>query len=117
MPGFATAGLLLRKDLIDSGAYKTLADLKGRKIAMAAPGTASTTSTARALATVGLTIKDVELVYLSFPNMVTGLQNKAVAVRLESGKRLIAETVLFSVGRVGDTQKLNHPAVLWPMTC
>ena len=77
-PGFATAGLLLRKDLIDSGAYKTLADLKGRKIAMAAPGTASTTSTARALATVGLSIKDVELVYLSFPNMVTGLQNKAV---------------------------------------
>ncbi|MFO0918361.1 MAG: Si-specific NAD(P)(+) transhydrogenase [Planctomycetaceae bacterium] len=38
------------------------------------------------------------------------LQNKAVAVRLESGKRLIAETVLFSVGRVGDTQGLNLKA-------
>lgn len=38
------------------------------------------------------------------------LQNKAVAVRLESGKRLIAETVLFSVGRVGDTKNLNLKA-------
>lgn len=38
------------------------------------------------------------------------LQNKAVAVRLESGKRLIAETVLFSVGRVGDTKTLNLKA-------
>ena len=38
------------------------------------------------------------------------LQNRAVAVRLESGKRLIAETVLFSVGRVGDTHRLNLPA-------
>jgi NAD(P) transhydrogenase len=38
------------------------------------------------------------------------LQNRAVAVRLESGKRLIAEAVLFSVGRVGDTQSLNLTA-------
>lgn len=38
------------------------------------------------------------------------LQNQAVAVRLESGKRLIAETVLFSVGRVGDTHGLNLKA-------
>lgn len=38
------------------------------------------------------------------------MQNKAVAVRLESGKRLIAETVLFSVGRVGDTERLNLKA-------
>jgi NAD(P) transhydrogenase len=38
------------------------------------------------------------------------MQNRAVAVRLESGKRLIAETVLFSVGRVGDTERLNLKA-------
>jgi len=35
------------------------------------------------------------------------LRNGLAAVRLESGKRLIAETVLFSVGRVGDTAGLN----------
>lgn len=38
------------------------------------------------------------------------LRNNNVAVRLESGKRLIAETALFSVGRVGDTANLNLEA-------
>jgi NAD(P) transhydrogenase len=38
------------------------------------------------------------------------LEQDLVAVQLESGKRLIGETVLFSVGRVGDTQDLNLPA-------
>jgi NAD(P) transhydrogenase len=33
-----------------------------------------------------------------------------VAVQLESGKRLIAETTLYSVGRVGDTEHLNLEA-------
>ncbi|MDZ4687578.1 MAG: Si-specific NAD(P)(+) transhydrogenase [Planctomycetaceae bacterium] len=35
------------------------------------------------------------------------VRNGLAAVRLVSGKRLIAETVLFSVGRVGDTAGLN----------
>lgn len=35
------------------------------------------------------------------------LRNGAVAVQLVSGKRLIAETALFSVGRTGDTEGLN----------
>ena len=33
-----------------------------------------------------------------------------VAVELESGKRLVAETVMFSVGRIGDTADLNLTA-------
>jgi NAD(P) transhydrogenase len=38
------------------------------------------------------------------------LRNKLAAVRLESGKRLIAETALFTTGRVGDTAHLNLDA-------
>lgn len=38
------------------------------------------------------------------------LRNRLVAVRLESGKRLIAEAALFAVGRVGDTESLNLEA-------
>lgn len=34
----------------------------------------------------------------------------SVAVELESGKRVLGETVLFSVGREGDTASLNLPA-------
>jgi len=38
------------------------------------------------------------------------LSQGMAVVELESGKRLIGETVLFSVGRVGDTDDLNLPA-------
>ena len=38
------------------------------------------------------------------------LEQGMVAVELQSGKRIIGETVLFSIGRVGDTESLNLPA-------
>ncbi len=38
------------------------------------------------------------------------LRKGLAAVRLESGKRLIAETALFAAGRTGDTAALNLPA-------
>jgi NAD(P) transhydrogenase len=38
------------------------------------------------------------------------LQNGLVAVQLESGKRLIGETVLYTIGRTGDTKFLNLEA-------
>lgn len=41
---------------------------------------------------------------------VERLEQQLVAVTLESGKRIIGETALFSVGRVGDTEDLNLPA-------
>jgi NAD(P) transhydrogenase len=41
---------------------------------------------------------------------VRHLRNGLVAVELESGKRIIGETVLFSVGRVGDTAALGLEA-------
>lgn len=44
---------------------------------------------------------------------VIGMERRSdqlAAVHLESGKRLIAETVLYSVGRVGDTDDLNLAA-------
>ncbi len=41
---------------------------------------------------------------------VDPLNNDHVALELESGKRLISETMLFAAGRVGDTLGLNLPA-------
>jgi NAD(P) transhydrogenase len=38
------------------------------------------------------------------------LPQELISVRLESGKFLVGETVLFSVGRLGDTADLNLPA-------
>jgi NitT/TauT family transport system substrate-binding protein len=77
-PGYGYQPLLIRKDLVTSGKYKTLADLKGMRIAGSANGSASTATMDRALKMAGLKDSDVERVYLSFPEHVMALQNKAV---------------------------------------
>ena len=49
-----------------------------------------------------------------FGETVTNIEKVAddtVAVELQSGKRLAADTVLFSVGRQGDTDQLNLPSI------
>ncbi len=70
--------LLVRKDLIDSGRFKTLADLKGLRISTAAPGSAASTTLDRALRLAGLKITDVEQVYMGFPQQSIALANKAL---------------------------------------
>lgn len=74
-PGYGHNILIVRKDLVDSGRYKTLADLKGMKIAVTSPGASSTSTLNEVLKRVGLTYKDVEPVYLGYPNHVTALVN------------------------------------------
>ena len=77
-PGYGYQPLLVRKDLVDSGRYKTLKDLKGMKIAGSATGSASTSTLNEALKKAGLNYGDVERVFLGFPQHVMALQNKAV---------------------------------------
>ena len=77
-PGYGFQPLLVRKDLVDSGRYKTLKDLKGMKIAGSAPGSASTSTLNEALKKAGLKYADVERVFMAFPQHVMALQNKAV---------------------------------------
>ena len=77
-PGQGIQPLLVRKDLIDSGRFKTLADLKGLKISTAAPGSAASTTLDRALKMAGLKLADVEQVYMGFPQQAVALMNKAL---------------------------------------
>src|SRR6059058_5241281 len=77
-PGYGFQPLLVRKDLVDSGRYKSLKDLKGMKIAGSAPGSASTSTLNEALKQGGLKYADVERVFMGFPQHVVALQNKAV---------------------------------------
>jgi NitT/TauT family transport system substrate-binding protein len=77
-PGYGFQPLLVRKDLVDSGRFKSLKDLKGMKIAGSAPGSASTSTLNEALKTAGLKTSDVERVFMAFPQHVLALQNKAV---------------------------------------
>lgn len=77
-PGYGFQPLLVRKDLVDSGRFKTLKDLKGMKIAGSAPGSGSTSTLNEALKKAGLKTSDVERVFMAFPQHVLALQNKAV---------------------------------------
>jgi NitT/TauT family transport system substrate-binding protein len=68
--------LMLRADLKDT--VKSLKDLKGKVIASNAPGSISTYETGKLLETVGLSIADVEIKNIPFPQYAVALKNKAV---------------------------------------
>jgi NitT/TauT family transport system substrate-binding protein len=77
-PGYSGTKLIVRKDLVDSGRYKSPKDLKGMTIAMNGPGVSNTSSLNDILTSVGLKYSDVKTVDLAFPDHVVALQNKSV---------------------------------------
>jgi NitT/TauT family transport system substrate-binding protein len=77
-PGYGFNVLLVRKDLVTSGRYKTLADLKGMKFAEPGKGSTSLATTERLLQKAGLKYDDVEHVFLAFPEQVVALQNGSI---------------------------------------
>jgi NitT/TauT family transport system substrate-binding protein len=79
-PGFGFESLLVRKDLV--GTIKTLADFKGRKIAISAPGNSEDFLVDYALRKAGMTIHDVEPVYLGFPQHIAAFTNGGIDVSL-----------------------------------
>jgi NitT/TauT family transport system substrate-binding protein len=74
----AYKGIIVRKALIDSGQFKSLADLKGRKVAITAPGAADNSVINEAAKKAGLTIKDVDRIYLGFAAQIVALSNGGI---------------------------------------
>ena len=81
-PSRTSQTLIVRKDLVESGRFKTMADLKGMKVANGAPGTAASNTLTKMLERGGLTLADIEQVFLPFPQHVIALANKAVDAAL-----------------------------------
>jgi len=77
-PGYDYSTLLVRKDLVVSGRFKSLADLKGMTVAVTAKGAGSESALNEALKKGGLTIHDVNVVYLGFPEDLPALENKRI---------------------------------------
>jgi NitT/TauT family transport system substrate-binding protein len=76
---YGFSGLLVRKDLVDSGRFKTYKDLKGMKLAVGTFGSANSSAMNEALKKGGLTWSDaVEIVALTFPQHIVAFQNKAI---------------------------------------
>jgi NitT/TauT family transport system substrate-binding protein len=76
-PGHGVISLILRKDVVESGRYKTPADLKGMKIATGITQPSEWLSAAMA-AGAGLAVTDVDFVSLGFANTIAAMSNKAI---------------------------------------
>jgi NitT/TauT family transport system substrate-binding protein len=77
-PGERSGGIMVRRDLMDSGEVKTVADLKGRRIALNNIQSTSLNYIVRPLAQAGLGKDDVKLVEMPFNQFLPALEKKAV---------------------------------------
>jgi NitT/TauT family transport system substrate-binding protein len=77
-PGHASIAMIVRKDLIDSGQVKSVADLKGRTFALAARRATMELDLLKALRQAGLTINDIKLMVLPFPQINAALAAKTI---------------------------------------
>lgn len=80
--GHATAGLVVRKDLWDGGKIRSIADLKGKTVALATATCVGHIQLDTALQKAGLSIKDVNEVYVHPWQMIPALTNKSVDAAL-----------------------------------
>ena len=90
-PGYGYSSLMVRKDLVDSGRYKTLKDLKGMKVAIGAPGTGTASALNETLKMGGLKYGDVEVVYLGFPEHLPAFLNKGIDAAISNEPTMTLE--------------------------
>jgi NitT/TauT family transport system substrate-binding protein len=77
-PGYAYQNVIIRKSLIDSGEFKSLKDLKGLKIGMAAEGVSTLSYLNEAAKAGSIAFKDVAPVYLPMPQHLMAMKNGAI---------------------------------------
>ncbi len=79
LPGYAYVSLLVRKELVDTGKYTTLKDLKALRCAEPGKGASTGSTLNQALVSGGLHYDDVAHVYnMGFPEMLAAMQNGAI---------------------------------------
>jgi NitT/TauT family transport system substrate-binding protein len=101
------AALMVRQDLIDSGRYKSAADLKGMTIAAGAQSAQFYVS--RALAKGGLTLADANVVNVGgLPDEITALKNKNVDAAWE------VEPLITGAERQGIARSVFGTGELYP---
>ncbi len=74
--------IMVRSDLYDSGKVKSLKDFKGLKVAISAKGNSEDALINYALTKNGLSIKDIDPIYLGFPNQIAAYANKGIDASL-----------------------------------
>ena len=100
--------LLVRKDLVDSGRFKTIKDLKGMKVASGAVGGSATAPLDKLFEKAGLSPSDVERVAMDFPQVPIALANKAVDASM------LTEPSASAAVRNGSSVKIMGDDVIYP---
>jgi NitT/TauT family transport system substrate-binding protein len=103
-PDDSHAALLVRKELIDSGRFKSFADLRGLKVALSGKGTSDESVLNEALKLGGLHWGDCTVIYMGFPQHPAAFVNGAIDASLTAEPALTntlktGAAVLFS--RIG----------------
>jgi ABC-type nitrate/sulfonate/bicarbonate transport system substrate-binding protein len=94
--GFGYLGVLVRKEIVDSGAFQGCPSFKGWRVGFAGEGITTDPAFDRLMRECGQTIADVEPVLLRYPDMPAALRNAAVnaAWMLEPGlTRAVADNI------------------------
>ncbi len=76
--GQSYEALVIRRDLVDSGRFKGLSDLRGLRIALAARGISPHIDLWMFARKGNVNIDDVEIVVMPFPDMVPAMTNRAI---------------------------------------
>ncbi len=82
--GYGFTSIMVRKDLIDSGKFKSFADMKGLTVAMGAEGTSGASAVNEALKIGGLKYSDIKVVTMGYPQHLLAFRNKAIDASLTS---------------------------------
>jgi ABC-type nitrate/sulfonate/bicarbonate transport system substrate-binding protein len=77
-PGFEFSQLAVRRDLLESGEVRELADLRGRRLAVASTRSGAEALLAHILVRGGVSIDEVDLAVLGYPETVVALGNRAI---------------------------------------
>jgi NitT/TauT family transport system substrate-binding protein len=77
-PGHSTVGIVIRKDLWESGRVRSPADLKGLRLAISGRGIAPETEVNAFLGRGGLSFKDLDVTTMSFSDTVVALANQSI---------------------------------------
>ena len=85
-PGFGSQALLVQKDLVDSGRFRELTDLRGLVFATTPPINAGAgyPALARVLSRAGLTADDLRTEAMGFPELNAALASKAIDVAIQT---------------------------------
>jgi NitT/TauT family transport system substrate-binding protein len=75
-----SVAVVVRKELIDSGRVRSVADFRGLRFQLAAECIEPEVAAAQYLATGGLTIQDVEVVYLGFGDVPSAIANGSIDI-------------------------------------